>query len=230
MNKVSISWTRYTNLLKNKLPEFYQNLNPPCTKELLEQADTVLGFSLPDDLKQLYMLNNGEVGIDYENIFMGLHFMKLETILGLDREFGFQDVVWSNEKEFYSADTPFVCPPNTIRKKLFSKYWIPFLKTGTGEWLGIDTNPDVKGRYGQLINFGWNANGRYVWVDSVADLIDFLYAKLSNSDYEIITFKAENRVIRRLKMSNINSLITESDICSFWGGVNNELNLLGIRN
>ncbi|MGG3836957.1 SMI1/KNR4 family protein [Paenibacillus thiaminolyticus] len=56
------------------------SLNPPATEIGLREAEEELGFSLPAELRELYLLHNGE-SEDGPGLFFGLPFLSLDGML-----------------------------------------------------------------------------------------------------------------------------------------------------
>lgn len=67
-----------TERLRGDLPELAASLNPPATEIELRQAEEELGFSLPAELRELYLIHNGE-----SEDGPGLFFRPSVPVLGL---------------------------------------------------------------------------------------------------------------------------------------------------
>src|SRR5687767_6106186 len=67
------------SLLANEYPELMASLNPPATEADISRLETATGLALPDDLKQLYRLHNGESG--HAGLFFGLPFISIDDAL-----------------------------------------------------------------------------------------------------------------------------------------------------
>ncbi len=63
MSKVLQLVTQFELLSKNSDFEFGSK-NPPAPKEKIEELETLLGVSLPDDMKEFYLIANGWPSID----------------------------------------------------------------------------------------------------------------------------------------------------------------------
>lgn len=53
------AWARFTQWLSEYAPVHADALNPPATEEQIEQAESRMGVSLPLELRQILMINNG---------------------------------------------------------------------------------------------------------------------------------------------------------------------------
>ena len=135
-------------LLKKLFDEFIRvkKINPNPSKnneQVYEEFETLSGYAFPEELKLLLSLHNG-----IENT----GFLTAEQILD----------EWNNWKEIYdSLDWMLIdLTGNTHpdgRKTIgiyTNPYWIPFLSTGSGNFIAIDYAPGSKGTSGQVIAFG----------------------------------------------------------------------------
>lgn len=82
-NDLKIEWEKF---IKHKLECF----NPPVTEEILSNIDNKLGFKIPDDLKNLYKINNGQrenlekgvfKNVSGENLYSRVRFLKVQDLI-----------------------------------------------------------------------------------------------------------------------------------------------------
>ncbi len=74
-----------------------------------------------------------------------------------------KDYDWDNEIQFKSI------PQNTIKRKYFNIKWIPIFFDYSGNYIGIDLDPDTEGKKGQIIIFGRDEDIAYALANSLED-------------------------------------------------------------
>lgn len=169
-------WIIYTTWLESKLPNVYNTLNSGCTRDEILSLEQELNVSLPKDFYDLYLVNNGDDSDSLLQVgsFLSLEFLSLENI----------KLVWSRWKDLYNKNTNNkYCtskPKGHIKKLYANPKWIPLFDDGGGNHIGLDLDPDVKGTYGQVINFGRDEDQKIVIAKSLKDFIHFIAEKIDN--------------------------------------------------
>ena len=72
--------SRFINLLSSYIPEVIDSLNDPATEEEIKLLEETIGTSLPEEVRELYKIHNGQKGekIDF---FCGLSFLSIQDAL-----------------------------------------------------------------------------------------------------------------------------------------------------
>lgn len=121
---------------------------------LLKKIEEIIGYTLPKDFKNFY-----------------LNHLKMDNIEFLDLEhiyFEVQDVIEDKcEPDSYTIE-----PEKTILPKTFSKKRVPFIYIDTGDYIGIDFEPDVNGTVGQIINYGCNEYDMKVFAYNFKEFVE----------------------------------------------------------
>ena len=105
---------------------------------LFRKIEEIIGYTLPKSFKEFYLK-----ALKLKNIEL----LDLETIY-----FEVQDSIEDKcEPNLYTSE-----PENAILLKTFTKKRVPFISIDTGDYIGIDFEPDVNGIIGQIINYGCN--------------------------------------------------------------------------
>lgn len=161
--------------LKNYFQPF---LNAPATIEEIQYAESEMGIAFPDELRNLYLAHNGE-DKSGPGLFFGLPFLSLDEVLDEWR-------IWKRieEDDFFNFDA-FSIPTEYIKERYVNHYWIPISKDYGGNNLGIDVDPDEKGKVGQVINFGRDEEVKYVIANRISDLLLFILQTLKNKNFTI---------------------------------------------
>ncbi|PDY32310.1 GTPase, partial [Bacillus wiedmannii] len=161
--------------LKNYFKPF---LNAPATIEEIQYAESEMGIAFPDELRNLYLAHNGE-DKSGPGLFFGLPFLSLTEVLDEWR-------IWKRieEDDFLNFDA-FSIPTEYIKERYVNHNWIPISKDYGGNNLGIDVDPDEKGKMGQVINFGRDEEVKYVIANRISDLLLFILQTLKNKNFTI---------------------------------------------
>jgi cell wall assembly regulator SMI1 len=98
---------------------------------------------------------------------------------------------FDNEISFTST------PKSAIQKKYFHYKWLPIFSDYGGNYIGIDLDPDTKGKKGQVINFGRDEEDMFVLAENLDDLFDKLLAELDKTENRLLN--SENHLHETLK-------------------------------
>lgn len=171
----------YVDWLRVNVPLAYENLAPPASQAEIDDLEQVLGQRLPDDVKAVLRLHNGQLSTDTSTSgpgaapciptlsFLSTHLIQeawsscvslLESPEIEDLQ-AFGDVMPGAEGRVKPLDT--------------SPGWIPLWSDTTRrDYIGLDLDPDHAGIRGQIINFGRNEQRHFVCAESFTDLLGFL--------------------------------------------------------
>ncbi|EPC8421264.1 SMI1/KNR4 family protein [Bacillus wiedmannii] len=165
--------------LEVELTNYFQPfLNAPATIEEIQYVESEMGIAFPDELRNLYLAHNGE-DKSGPGLFFGLPFLSLDEVLDEWR-------IWKRieEDDFFNFDA-FSIPTEYIKERYVNHNWIPISKDYGGNNLGIDVDPDEKGKVGQVINFGRDEEVKYVIANRISDLLLFILQTLKNKNFTI---------------------------------------------
>ncbi|MER6950676.1 SMI1/KNR4 family protein [Nonomuraea sp. NPDC000554] len=127
------------------------------------------GVALPDDLRALYALIDGDGG---EGLLDRHPWFSLELLESQSRP---ENRWWSGFSWRHHLLQPLVAdvgPPLAIRRASDHPCWIPFATSTGGDFLAVDMAPGPGGRPGQVIRIGRNHDDGPVYVaDSVTSLL-----------------------------------------------------------
>lgn len=170
------SWKIIHDWLSKKQPSMISLLNPPATLDDFRQLEEIIGYPLPDNFKELYLIHNGS---DPDSgILVGLPLMSLEEMLNtwkiwvdiVDDGGTVEDI--SNECHSH--------PHGHVKPLYANRGWLPFAGD-TQNYVAIDFDPDKNGKVGQIINSGRDDMIRHVIADNFGDFLQFV-AWLFTSD------------------------------------------------
>lgn len=220
-----------TERLRGDLPELAASFNPPATEIELRQAEEELGFSLPAELRELYLIHNGE-SEHGPGLFFGLPFLSLDGMLTEWRIWAELEEEYAWEGEHYSV------PAAWIKERYIHRCWLPISKDWGGNHLGIDLDPDEQGRKGQVINFGRDEEVKYVIAHRLTHLLQFIrdtakernYTVHEEEDYRFWSYGRDSQIhfldaIRSLDLPVLEPLRLDSnapDPLAWFGGLDDK--------
>ncbi len=164
-------------LLQGDLPRLAASFNPPATEEALRKAEAELGFDLPAELRELYLIHNGEKD-GGPGLFFGLPFLSFEDMLAEWR-------IWIDLEQYAMGMEHHSVPADWIKEQYINRYWLPISKDWGGNHLGIDLDPADKGLKGQVINFGRDEEVKYVIALRVSQLLQFIRDTVKEGNYSV---------------------------------------------
>jgi internalin A len=163
---ITTLWTELKNLLAQKVEGYMRFQNEPATVEEIQQIEEKMNLTLPADLKEWYLCNNGEKDVGFS--ILGFSFLPLNEMYSHWK-------VWDDLREEWNETEGYTSYPDGYIKKMYiNKGWIPFSHDGGGNHIGMDLDPDIKGTDGQIINFGRDENDKFVIAPSLKDFLQLL--------------------------------------------------------
>lgn len=154
-------WREYVAHLKKHVPAAYANLAPGASKETIARLEATLGVELPESLKVVWRLNDGQ----RKTMLQGapLTTPSLPTLSFLST--AHVAAVWTSwaklrqrigEKELAELGARAVTMiPHVVKPRFSSPLWIPLWADPIrANYIGLDFDPGPAGLVGQIINFG----------------------------------------------------------------------------
>ncbi|MFP4973978.1 SMI1/KNR4 family protein [Paenibacillus sp. CN-4] len=200
MGNVTAAWSAFVDAMNEREPKFAGYLNAPVKEEEIAEAEAQLGFPLPEDVKELYRIHNGQdhmYGIVY-----GLDFLGLQELC--EKWVGWKALIESEGPDGM-AELGKACtstPTGAIKTVYANPHWLPLFYDGAGNAVGIDLDPDHAGTYGQIINFGRDEEQKVVLAPNLAAFIPRYLTGLVNEaeiededDEDDIFFSLESHAI-----------------------------------
>ncbi|MBN2910077.1 SMI1/KNR4 family protein [Polycladomyces sp. WAk] len=171
-------WAELQKLLNKKVEGYTKLQNEPATIEEIRQIEEKMNLTLPSDLKELYLCNNGEK--DGGISILGLPFLPLNEMYR-------QWKLWDDLREEWNENEGHTSYPDGYIKKMYmNRGWIPFSHDWGGNHIGMDLDPDIKGTYGQIINFGRDENDKFVIAPSLRDFLQLLIEIYRKPEFSIV--------------------------------------------
>jgi cell wall assembly regulator SMI1 len=149
------NWKHPKALLAERLPAAYESLNSGAGSALLREVSEYFGVKLPPTLVELLSEVNGQKPAS-EGLLFGFHLLPLQDVLREAREWAAID------NDDFDADDFSSWPEGAIRLQYTNPRWLPLLHDGSGNFVGLDFDPGLKGTSGQVINFGRDEEAKFV--------------------------------------------------------------------
>lgn len=167
---VKQSWDIYTNWLELHFPQLKNSLNDGATAYQIDGFEQKINRTLPKEFKSLYMMNNGRENLGFIGAFLGLRFYSLNEL----------QVKMNNNNSLANKIEGLSYPQNHIKTQRWNQFWIPLFGDGSGNFIGMDLDPDISGSYGQIINFGRDYENKYVLAHSLSELLAIVVEKIES--------------------------------------------------
>ncbi len=212
MSKMKDIWANYIDALKSLNKDFPIELKKPASPEKIEDAEHALKFDLPQDLKDLYQINNGQ-GLTPDLILFDFRLMTIKEIR--ENTLKAEDDVLAEEPDYYQS-----FPVGTVKPKRNHHKWIPFAQREAGNhkttYLALDMDPGPNGKVGQVItaypsdnHIDFRSNKCFVVAASLGEFLQMLTSKLESGTvhYKQKDWKHKLRLVK--KESMVDSLYKE---------------------
>jgi cell wall assembly regulator SMI1 len=170
--KVPDYWSHIEWWLSAKAPSAVPLLPPGAAVAAFAQAEETLGYAMPNELKEFLAVHDGS-----GNLWLHDHgeFMSLDRMLAAwDQEFD----LWGD-----GNNDEWATPQGPIKKKWFSRRWLPVLDSRTGDYVCIDLDPPKGGRRGQIITWRHDNGPTEVIAPSFRTLLSEFVAELVTGLY-----------------------------------------------
>lgn len=155
-------------------------LRPPATGGDLADVEAHLGQRLPDDVRALYLLHDGQHQYTAADprfavgVFTGLPLLPLHDVLvSWDQWDGFE----AQEDMDESASST---PEGFVQPKYSTRGWIPLTHDGSGNHVGVDLAPGPDGTVGQVITFGADDDEHQVLAPSLLSYLEQVTALIAS--------------------------------------------------
>ncbi|MGY0063109.1 SMI1/KNR4 family protein [Streptomyces sp. LZ34] len=167
-----------------RLERFEDELPAPWSAEEIEDFERALVVPLPDDLRALYAVADGDGGDGGSRLFDRHPWCDLDRLVSFhhaDRWWAAGDTWQYHTLGSVRSDG---LPHTTVRASADRPGWIIFAESTGGDFLAVDMDPAEGGRPGQVIRMGMHHDDGPVYVaDSVTELLRLQLAALERGDY-----------------------------------------------
>jgi molybdopterin molybdotransferase len=179
--RVATAWARIETWLKSDARARHAALRAPATADAIAQAEAAMGVRLPDDVRALYRIHDGQA--DGSCGILG-GWVWLDTF-NLVAE-------WSDWKELFddgALNDESSAPDQGVRGDWWNPKWVPLTLGGSGGHHCIDLAPDEKGTVGQIIKVHRDLPRRPRIAGGLAEWLETLARELESGER---TFDEDN--------------------------------------
>src|SRR5262249_39455642 len=172
---ITESWKLIKKWLKENAAD-WKALNKGATAKQLERAEHDLGFRLPEELRESYLLHNGGGQIFPNPDDISFYLMPLNEVI--------QD--WKAQKQLREAgdfDDSKATSAKGIRQEWWNVKWIPFAANGGGDFFCIDLAPANGGTMGQVISHNHETGAHQLLARSLRTWLHDLTYDLRDGKY-----------------------------------------------
>ncbi|MCA9780078.1 MAG: SMI1/KNR4 family protein [Candidatus Eremiobacteraeota bacterium] len=196
MNTVRESWRRIEQWLRSEAPDLSKHLPPPVNDVALEELTQKLGLSLPEDLRESYLVHNGA---DYGPREISLFPPQLASEMDLAfcllpiKNISKERRIWIELLERGELDTHTTSPDPEIGPGWWRPGWVPVAGNGAGDFICIDLSPGPGGSEGQVILSWHDRKERKLLAPSWACYLDNVATAMEDGsirfdpDYGLVT-------------------------------------------
>lgn len=180
--RLQSSWRAWAALNQQRKPRMRLQalLRPGASEQAVSAAESAIGVTFTHDLKGLYRLSNGAKS---DQCFAGLRFMSLsELVTAWQGNFVTAQSLGSSRIGISSELSS--VPQGAIRRCYMNSGWISFATDGGGNYLAVDTDPDVNGTYGQIISHGRDILMMHVLGSDMAGFLDAMTHLLRSPQFD----------------------------------------------
>jgi cell wall assembly regulator SMI1 len=181
-HSVAFEFRRIVGWAQANFPQLLNNLRSGVSDDQLDAAEAELGREMPQQLRELYKLANGEAD-ESIGLFFGLPFIPLDRLKS-------ERASWDKVAED-AGDDPGISefltsnPANAIQTNYANKNWLPVSHDWGGNHIGVDIGPGPSGTHGQVINFGRDEDNMIVLASSVGAFLAWLADSLEAGNFKI---------------------------------------------
>lgn len=174
---------RLARWLDKYLPRSLSSLRTGASDAEFDNLEKLIGSQLPEEFKKFYSLYDGQEEDESLGILFGIRPLPIYEIA---REYE-NWVEVSAQMEFngsFDDERIQTFPPNCVRKSSSQK-WIPFTHDYSGNHIGLDLEPALKGSNGQVINFGSSEHPIFVMGKSFGEFLQRVVVELESGNFRI---------------------------------------------
>jgi cell wall assembly regulator SMI1 len=177
--KMKELWNRLEQWLKEQAPDVYADLNPGVSQLEIDNLEGVIGYKLPNDLRESLMIHNGQRG-ESDWLFAGWELLSTDRIL--DEWLVWKDLYDKGTFEDWEVDVIH----EGIKKVWWNPAWIPLTYNGAGDHHCIDLAPANGGLVGQIISMWHDWEERRVLANGYRQWFEYIISEFESNDVDYV--------------------------------------------
>ncbi len=168
-------WARMDKWLRLNAPKVLDNLQPGATEEEIQRTENFFCIKFPKDVKESYLIHNGQVDEQSYSLFPHLEFLSLEAMI----------TVWQSWYEM--SNEGFKYSPEDIEEGVWKGWWhpkwIPLTYESNGACKCLDLAPEPGGEVGQIIIVEWQEPIRSIIFPNFRTWLTGFATELEHGEY-----------------------------------------------
>lgn len=207
---MSTQWVEIIEILRRERLLSAAMLNSGASSEELAALERHVGMTLPTSLRQFLSEHNGQSNKAKFGIYKGSQILSTDGICaqwdtwkGIDSELMNADCA-----EFMSSK-----PEGVIKSMYTNQRWIPLTHDWAGNHVGLDFDPDTRGKIGQVIAFGRDQDEKVLLADSFDEFLHNFASELRITDWK---FADEHREATELATEAQYVDVSDAGIKPWW--------------
>lgn len=153
-------------------------LRPGASAERIVELEQHLGVSLPEGLRAFLAVHDGQDG--NAGLVDGALLLSVDDIRS---EWDVWRSIDEDEMNADCADFMASRPEGYVKPLYVNRLWIPQTTDGSGNHVGLDYDPGVKGTVGQVIKFGRDEDTKRVIADSFEGFVSMLVTAVDSATW-----------------------------------------------
>lgn len=159
-------------------------LRPGASESELVELEAQLGVALPDLLRQLLMIHDGQDGV-------GLLFgSQMLSSVEIRRQWHGWREIEADGMNAECAEFMKSSPAGVVKPMYTNARWIPLTHDGGGNHMGLDFDPDIGGAEGQVIAFGADEDTKYLLAPTFAEFAEKAVEWISQASWDGENFES----------------------------------------
>lgn len=152
-------------------------INRGASPQEIAELEDHIGVGLPARMKEFLMAHDGQSYDGYAFYRGGV----LLSTSGIKFQWDMWRAIEADEDadlEDFSSE-----PPECIKLMYSNPKWIPITHDNSGNYVGLDFDPDVRGRQGQVVTFGRDEDEKRVLADSYEAFLEVMLNDITASQW-----------------------------------------------
>jgi cell wall assembly regulator SMI1 len=175
-------WEKMTAIFNSRGGFNLLELNNGATAEEIAQLEQHTGLELPQAFRNFLSVHNGQEAGNGRGFFFGIRLLSVKEIM---RQWDTWLALENDGLNEDLADSMESSPEGVIKPLYLNRKWLPITHDHGGNHIGIDFDPDVKGKMHQIISFGRDEDTKKLKADSFEEFIGKFIGHLESVDWEL---------------------------------------------
>jgi cell wall assembly regulator SMI1 len=170
-------WTRIEQRIKELDCWNEMALQSGASESDLSDLERHLGVALPNSVREFLAVHNGQEGF---GLIFGQEFLSTSRMRQEWDNWRSIDETEMNDNcsEFMESN-----PEGVIKPMYCNRAWIPLTHDGGGNHIGIDFDPDSRGKVGQVIAFGRDEDTKRLLAGSFEEFLESFESWLAKAKW-----------------------------------------------